>query len=48
MYKYIRNTIITFVVRVNIIKVVNKYELGTFGASLISLIQTLFKSIGKN
>ena len=55
MYKYIINIIIAFVVKANRINLginINKYELGTFGASLIiliqTLLQTLFKSISKN
>ena len=51
MYKYIINIIIAFVVKANRINLGinnNKYELGTFGASLLILIQTLFKSISKN
>ena len=51
MYEYIINIIIAFVVKANRINLginINKYELGTFGASLIILIQTLFKSISKN
>ena len=51
MYKYIINIIIAFVVKANRIILgiyINKYELGTFGASLIILIQTLIKSISKN
>ena len=53
MYKYIMNIIIIkpFVGRVNIINLWinnNKYDLSTFGASLIISIQTLCKSISKN